>query len=422
MRGLGGFDGSCGYRGHCHGVLEPPNLTPLFFLDAISRAGGWELIFDMMDHLFGVKGGHSGVAMHLGHYVGNAESEIERLRGKSVTKGFFSNENFRAFIQSGVALWSQSLPAGARVRCCDLSVIGSDGTPIGIPLQQVLSVPPVWKPPDGEFSFRDEGHHRQTLCEREGAVCVRESVRAREWGAKEAQQYSLSCSGPPVGIPQFWSKATQRCGIPEQECAKKSAEARAFLEEVTAKKADVIDLRQAFPRHKEFMPPQVAKEVERWLAMDNKGPEWRHLTLILRCLSKVESVTCLIPREAAEVLIVEADDFLGTDAGRFAAVWGQVRKKLRNQRLGPEFTAVINCQISQRGVPQKSTAELLHYLGGCHGFVRVVSRACAGCVTGLREWCHGFARVASRVVSRVVSWVCAGGVTGSREFVFLSCL
>lgn len=115
-------------------------------------AGGWEFIYDYVSHLVGEPGSHSGVQMHIGHFGAHVDKYIRRTSGENV-KGFFSGRSLRTFIQSGTAMWMMTLSTEASQPCCDVPVIGCDGTPIGIPGDKAHWMEPVWVPSERETTF-----------------------------------------------------------------------------------------------------------------------------------------------------------------------------------------------------------------------------------------------------------------------------
>ena len=78
--------------------------------------------------------------MHMGHFN-------KHHRYFTFSDGYhasFSDDNWRTFLQSGVALWMQNV--GGPTPCCDLRFIGGDGTSIGIPLGNLAGFKSVWEP------------------------------------------------------------------------------------------------------------------------------------------------------------------------------------------------------------------------------------------------------------------------------------
>ena len=97
--------------------------------------------------MLGEQGKYSGVPMHIGHYRTHIDERVQRTQPN--THGFFSQKNWRIFFQSGVAIRLASLPSSIREPCCSLRYIGGDGTGIGLPINAIHHLDPVWKPPDG---------------------------------------------------------------------------------------------------------------------------------------------------------------------------------------------------------------------------------------------------------------------------------
>ena len=78
--------------------------------------------------------------MHMGHFN-------DHMRFFSYSDSFhasFAPDNWRTFLQSGVALWMSSITG--LMPCCDIKVVGGDGTSVGIPIGNVSGLRPVWQP------------------------------------------------------------------------------------------------------------------------------------------------------------------------------------------------------------------------------------------------------------------------------------
>jgi len=74
--------------------------------------------------------------MHMGHHFGH-------LRAVLGNSGL-NHLNHQRFLQSGVANWMAS--QSRVVPCCDLDIVGGDGTAIGIPISNLKGMTPVWQP------------------------------------------------------------------------------------------------------------------------------------------------------------------------------------------------------------------------------------------------------------------------------------
>ena len=111
----------------------------------LSSAGGHELIYRFLGHVLGVPAKFSGVPMHMGHF----NAHMREFSFSESQYAGFAQDDWRKFLQSGVALWLQNLSANSALPCCDLKFVGGDGTSIGIPLSNVAGLRSVWEPPSG---------------------------------------------------------------------------------------------------------------------------------------------------------------------------------------------------------------------------------------------------------------------------------
>ena len=102
--------------------------------------GGYELIYRFLGHVSGKEGLFSGVSMHMGHF----NTHMGHFSYSDSVFASFAPDNWRAFLQSGVALWMSSIER--LMPCCDLKVVGGDGTSVGIPIGNVAGLKPVWQP------------------------------------------------------------------------------------------------------------------------------------------------------------------------------------------------------------------------------------------------------------------------------------
>ena len=123
-------------------IDEPQYMCTYRFLFIFSPhiVGGYELVYRFLGHVLGISGKFSGVPMHMGHFN-------KHHRFYTFSDGYhasFSDDNWRTFLQSAVALWMRNV--GGPTPCCDLRFIGGDGTSIGIPLGNLSGFKSVWEP------------------------------------------------------------------------------------------------------------------------------------------------------------------------------------------------------------------------------------------------------------------------------------
>ena len=124
---------------HVHALIAKKLDTVLF------STGGHELIYRFLGHVLGVPTKFSGVSMHMGHFNGH----MREFSFAEKQNDGFAPDDWRKFLQSGVALWLRNLSVSTALPCCDLKFVGGDGTSIGIPLSNVAGLRPVWEPPSG---------------------------------------------------------------------------------------------------------------------------------------------------------------------------------------------------------------------------------------------------------------------------------
>jgi hypothetical protein len=216
-----------------------------------NATGGWELAYDYFTHITGEKGKFSGVPMHVGHFRDAMDARIQA--SNPGVAGFFSARKWRIFIHSALALRMSSLPTTTREPCCDLRVIGGDGTGIGIPLKNV-DIDPVWAPPH---------------------------------------------PSPPVSTIQKGS-TIDRCGIGPSDLEGTPADfdkARKYVHKLTSRstatsvRGDIRDQIDDFIQH---IPGPIFSALESFLILDPNEPHWHDVRCILATLSHTESLTGII--------------------------------------------------------------------------------------------------------------------------------
>jgi hypothetical protein len=261
--------------------------------------------------------------MHVGHYRDAMDARIQ-MNNPGVA-GFFSPRKWRIFVHSALALRMASLPPRTREPCCDLHVIGGDGTGIGIPLRNI-DIEPVWAPPDGGSAHqpRDSTINRCAI------------------GPTDSE-----------GTPTEFEKA------------------RLFVHQVTSRATSGIargTLRDSIDDHADFIPMPLLRALEVFLIMDETEPHWKDVRVILSSLSKTESlsgVITVVMLEDMKLLVsrmrlqptVESDDAL--------------IQRLCSYGMGPEISRVFRAELAhslarQPPVQRPSSvafADLFEYIG-----------------------------------------------------------
>jgi hypothetical protein len=297
--------------------------------------GGWEIIYEFLNHILGEQQKYSGVSMHLGHYRSHVESQIQMRSPAS--GGFFSPKSWRLFIQSGVAARLMGMPSTLREPCCELRYLGCDGTGIGVCISHVQDVTPVWVPPAG--------------------------VR------------------PPT---TNWGRLA-RCAIGDfiDASAKEKDAARKYLRgctEASNSSDDLRTLRDNVVNMLTSLPTQLAKVLEIWFTLDSADDRWDPVRRILRACSCQDSLLGIVPVS----LLADIDGIVGlmTESDPFAS-GEQISSldkhlhKLQVAGMGPEIAAAVTASKSEYFKNKSSgrvfliaLASLLSYIGNSMNYLK----------------------------------------------------
>jgi hypothetical protein len=295
------------------------------YLCVCETSAGWEHIYDFLDHFLGSSGKYGGVGMHLGHYKRHTDFMISLQQVQS-TKGFFNSKYWVRFITAGVALWMQSLDPGTHSPCCDLEHIGGDGTGIGISMNEVLSLEPIWQP-------------RNLL-----------STQPISWGRLDR------CVIPsPSNL-----KTTERQMI---------AAAKKFCNELLANDSKHRErYRGDLKDHKHAIPDDVYAETHRWLGnLDVDSFEWLALKRLLKASYSDECVLGIInstiANTVAELLALLNPKKRPANESEKSKVWRMLHE-IRQHGMGDDIAVVMKSQIkdSQHFKPQATTWRFVKHL------------------------------------------------------------
>jgi hypothetical protein len=286
------------------------------FLICFLISGGWELLYEFTSHVFGEESSFSGVPMFMGHYCSHMNSTIKTLNPR--VKGFFSQNNWRVFIQGAVARWMASFPKESSGPCCALDVLGGDGTGIGITVKTVQHVAPIWDPPSGSRNSHVK------------------------WGRNDRCAYDFAAASLKVD-----SKAIK--------------EARTWLKKCCTVPVDKApDLLKDIDRHCAAIPQVIYCEFHRWSGMLNSDSEFLLLRFLFRCLTCQDSVTGLIhPSEIASWRRLLPT----TDVCAMSVDW-PTRKSTLVLGVSIELVKLLDAQMSKSGVVL-TTIKLIKFLGTC---------------------------------------------------------
>jgi hypothetical protein len=286
-------------------------------------AAGWEHIYDYLSHILGMNGKFSGIGMHLGHY--QAHTNFMQSFGQSGNvKGFFNATYWIRFITAGAALWLQSLDSSTHSPCCDLNHIGGDGTGIGVSLNEVFDLPPVWQPED-------------------------------------------LLSSPPIE----WGRL-DRCVIAspmslQKEKRAQIAQSKKFCKTLIAGDSGFRNAhRLEVKAHEHAIPTCILEELHRWLGgMDERTKEWLILQRILAACMTDESVLGIITNQIAPSLshVLSAASPLRRrplSPTQAKDVWKHLYT-VRQHGMGDDIGALITIQLQ--------ASSDLKILGSTHGLL-----------------------------------------------------
>ena len=287
-------------------------------------SGGWELVYDYLTHITGEKGDFSGVPMHVGHYRDAMEARIQRTNpgaGK-----FFSARKWRVFLHSALALRMASMSPATRGPCCDLRIIGGDGTGIGIPLKN-FEIVPAWAP----------------------------------------LQLASSSSRQSRG------STMNRCAISPTDLRSSPSDlqkAREYLKKITCRTTSVNergDLRDSIDDHATHMPPPIFRALEVFLILDETDLHWKEVRSILSALSHTDSLTGIVTIHMLDD-VFRLVNHMGIRPPQFPD--GVLIERISQQGMGPEIGHIFKVEMTQlcthqSRCPQSITAfaNLFEYIG-----------------------------------------------------------
>ncbi len=203
-------------------------------------------MYDVLHHIMGRAGEFSGIPLHVGHFRSHVDETI-KMKNPTV-RGFFQPKKWLMFIQSAIAARLMGLPSFVREPCCELKVIGGDGTAIGVCLGSMDEVKPVWEPPGG----------------------VRQKVK--EWGSMD------------------------RCAIGNgvtDSTPRERDDARTFVRSSTdtSNTSDTLaNLRQMLDSFQDTLPQSIFDVLEAWFSTDSRTEYWEPVRRILRACSYKDSL------------------------------------------------------------------------------------------------------------------------------------
>lgn len=258
--------------------------------------------------------------MHMGHYCKHVNRQMRGLRPNRAQ--FFANNKWIEFLMTSLSLWMQSLPPETHAACCELDILGGDGTGIGITAKKAMELTPIWEP----------------------TVLTQPRLT---WGRRDRAISRIDCG---------------------RLTSKQASELIQWLEKLTQPDADVASIRKQMTKMSKLLHEDVVDEVTRWVFMEDTHPEYNFVRKLIRSYSSDESVTGLMKPHSLD-LWKAALAYLNPQSKQCEPVskWVEDCKELCNSGIGPEATAIINLQIAENGVVRirKSTWRFLTHIGEC---------------------------------------------------------
>jgi hypothetical protein len=274
-------------------------------------------MYEFLDHILGPNQS-GGVAMHMGHYPKHVDSQLHALYPNRV--GFFSNNLWIEFLMTSASRWMMSLPPETHSACCELDMLGGDGTGIGITAKRALELKPIWEP----------------------EVLIPSPVA---WGRKDRSVSRLD-----------WNHLS----------SKQATDLAKWLGKLTEPDGDLPGVRKDFRKCSKHLHAEVVEEITRLAFMEDTDPEFNHLRKLIRSYASDESATGMMKPHTLDAWQAVLE-YLNPSTRNCVDIerWLSDCKQLCDWGIGPEATAIINLQIASCGIVRvrKSTWRFLKHIG-----------------------------------------------------------
>ncbi len=294
-----------------------------------------------MSHILGVAGKYSGIGMHLGHYASHF---------RTTSSSTVSNNQMRRLLHTGIALWLRGFSDSVLRPCCDLSLIGGDGTFIGIPTQNIPhSTQPVWQPqalrePRIEWNRRSRkplahGFANAGMNEKEADELVESLKEALSAGNSESTRRAFATS----------------------------IQATRILHQVSQ---------------------EIHLEFVRWLQMSPFSQEFGPLRMIFSCLFASESLTGVFPPQLAKYLLLSKAALLDPQSCVDTVSKMSRDYSFKGCGIGSEIIEVFRAQLTTSNCIKGSTVNMLWYFAkNAHDLHNAVGSADL-MQSHQNPWCH----------------------------------
>jgi hypothetical protein len=251
-----------------------------------------------------------------------------------LVRGFFQPKKWMMFIQSAMAARLMGLPSFVREPCCDLKVIGGDGTAIGVTLGSMDDVKPVWEPPGGlRHRLKDWGCMDR--------CAIGNKVSDSTPSERDAARTYLRSSTEPSNTPDTFA-----------------------------------NLRQMLDCFKDTMPESIFNVLEAWFSTESCTEYWEPVRRVLRACSYKDSLCGSIGDAVAPVirraivLMCKPQPFVSSrDLASWEDCMKEMRKCCKSVDLAAASDAVKRDYLSSSNHNKNvllAFSSLLEYLGLCH--------------------------------------------------------
>jgi hypothetical protein len=223
----------------------------------------------------------------------------------------------------------QSLEPETHSPCCELDHIGGDGTGIGISMNEVLTLQPIWQPSN---------------------LLSKQPIA---WGRLDR------CAVPSPGK----LNTKQRQGI---------AACKKFCKQLLTDHLFRSENRSKLIEHRSFIPDPIYAEMTRWLGnMNEESVEWVVLRRLLKACFTDECVLGMVNKIMATTLpdaLAHVNPSLPSVASpeQRKHVWN-ILYEVKQHGMGDDIAALIRVQVNEASEfkIQGTTWNLLQYLSEC---------------------------------------------------------
>jgi hypothetical protein len=229
----------------------------------------------------------------------------------------------RRLLHTGITMWLRGFSSQVMRPCCEVGLVGGDGTFIGIPTQNIpRAAQPVWQPQQLRApSYSWDRRARQPLSK--GFVDARMTSTASD---------------------EFLDSLRDILSLRNNE-----AQRRLF--------AIMLNETKSLQR----VSSELSYEFCRWLQMPTFSKEFKPLRMIFSCLFAQESITGVFPPQLATTILRNKNYLLGTDECLETVARLSSEYAFRGCGIGPEIIEVFNAQLLANSTIKSSTVNMLCY-------------------------------------------------------------